>query len=185
MLKQLNWANRLTILRLLFIPLFVICLIQEREGAALIIFLLAGITDGLDGLIARSFSQKTTLGTFLDPMADKLLLTAAFLTLAIIGKLPGWLAVVTISRDIIIVAGSSVVYMINNHLEISPTIPGKLTTCFQLATIVVRLLQDFLLIPEAVSQGLIWLTAAITVFSGLHYIYIGANLVNNSAKTNN
>jgi cardiolipin synthase len=98
----MNLPNLLTLIRILLIPLFVILIINQSFSWALIVFALAGITDGIDGLIARITRQRTELGAYLDPIADKLLLAAGFITLAIIEMLPSWLAVIVIARDMII-----------------------------------------------------------------------------------
>jgi cardiolipin synthase len=176
----LNWPNRLSILRILLIPVFVIFMVYRYQGSALITFCLATITDGLDGVIARSLNQKTVLGTFLDPLADKLLLTTCFVVLALLEQIPVWLPIVTISRDVIIVLGSAILYIINSHLEISPTYPGKLTTVSQLITVFWVLVHNQLQAPFGVLfSGLLWFTALITIISGMHYIYIGTIMINN------
>ena len=101
----MNLPNILTLTRVLLIPLFVILIINKHFGWALITFAIAGITDGIDGLIARITHQRTELGAYLDPIADKLLLFAAFITLAIIEIIPSWLVVIVITRDVIILVG--------------------------------------------------------------------------------
>src|SRR3989304_9367297 len=101
----MNLPNLLTLTRVLLIPLFVIFIINKYFDWALLTFAIAGITDGLDGLIARLTHQRTELGAYLDPIADKLLLSAAFISLAIIDLLPSWLSIVVITRDVIILIG--------------------------------------------------------------------------------
>jgi len=116
MALSMNTANKLTVFRIVLIPFFVILLIYHYIAIALLVFGLASVTDAADGFIARRWKQKTRLGTFLDPMADKALLSTSFVTLAILHLLPGWLAVITISRDIIIVFGALIVYILNGNL---------------------------------------------------------------------
>ena len=111
----LTYANQLTILRMIFIPCFVLLLIYDHPKLAILVFILAGITDGLDGLLARKFQQKTVLGSFLDPMADKLLLTSAFLTLTVPAvpvayHVPVWLTVTSISRDLLIALAALIIH---------------------------------------------------------------------------
>src|SRR5262245_39773260 len=105
-------ANWLTLLRILLIPVFVTLLVYRRPGAALLAFGVAALTDLLDGWVARRFKDESTLGAFLDPVADKLLLTASFVTLTYLKVLPFWIAAVVISRDAILVVGTSLIYML-------------------------------------------------------------------------
>src|SRR4030043_2236531 len=121
----MNLPNILTLARVLMIPFFVIFIINERFGWALITFIIAGITDGIDGLIARITHQRTELGAYLDPIADKLLLSAAFITLAIIEILPSWLAVIVVTRDLIILTGLFVMILTNYRPKIHPSLVSK------------------------------------------------------------
>ena len=114
----MNLPNTLTLIRVILIPIFVILIMNHSFKWALITFAIAGITDGLDGLLARLTRQKTELGAFLDPIADKLLLISAYLTLAIIEILPGWLSVIVITRDIIILLGILVIMLISHPPQI-------------------------------------------------------------------
>ncbi len=184
MKKYLSWPNWLTISRILLIPIFTILLIYGYQGWAFSLFCLAGATDVLDGFIARSLNQRTELGTFLDPMADKLLLTTSYILLVVLKRLPIWLAVVVISRDLIIVLGSAIIYVINGHLKITPTLWGKLATFAQLLLVFTCLISGLWeSMPQMIIPFLIWLTAGVTIISGLHYIYVGNSLIN-SAKAN-
>src|SRR5512138_117083 len=126
----LTYANQLTILRMVFVPCFVILLIYDHPKSATILFLLAAITDGLDGLLARKLQQKTVLGSFLDPMADKILLTAAFVTLTIpslplLLHIPTWLTVLTISRDVLIALSVLIIHLQTHHTSFPPSLLGK------------------------------------------------------------
>src|SRR5512136_1094174 len=123
----MNLPNLLTLIRILLISLFVILIIDKSFSWALIIFALAGITDGMDGLIARITHQRTELGAYLDPIADKFLLTAAFVTLAIIEIIPNWLPAIVITRDIIILGGFFVLTLTNHRPKIQPTWISKVT----------------------------------------------------------
>jgi len=172
----MNWANRITLLRILLIPFFVGALIYGQLDKALWIFGLAVLTDAFDGYIARMHSQKTILGSFLDPLADKLLLTTSFISLAVIGglpvRLPPWIPLVVITRDIMILFGAALIHMHTGHLTIHPSIWGKLTTCLQMATIL-GVLVNF---PGI--QIIWWTMIAFTVISGWDYIQQGMELLN-------
>lgn len=175
---MLNLSNRLTILRILMIPLIVILLGYDLKKSALGVFFLAGITDALDGFFARIRKEKTQLGTILDPLADKLLLVSTFITLAFLEMLPLWLVILVISRDLILILGSVVKYLTTGSLIVSPTLLGKATTVIQLFAVVETLILDIFgrfFIPRYIS---LLLVALFTVTSGLHYIWIGAKSLN-------
>src|SRR5712692_608218 len=113
-------ANWLTLLRILLIPVFVTLLVYRRPGVALLVFAVAAFTDLLDGWVARRHKDESTLGAFLDPTADKLLLTASFITLTYLKALPFWIAAVVISRDVILVVGALLIYMLGGHILPGP-----------------------------------------------------------------
>lgn len=169
----MNLPNLITILRIIFIPFFVDFMIYGYYDWALVVFVAAGLTDGLDGLVARLSNQRTRLGAYLDSAADKLLLTAGFLTLALVKFIPFWVAVVVVSRDVILVLGSIILHMILGRQEISPTIWGKGTTAIQILYVVLVLLFSILSIQTFWMKPLLVLMVGITVFSGFHYIYRG------------
>jgi cardiolipin synthase len=169
----INIPNILTVLRILVTPLFVIFLIRDLYGYALLAFVFAGISDGLDGLVARMFNQRSDLGAVLDPIADKLLLTAAYLSLGILRDIPGWLAVVVISRDVLIVTGIGVLTFCGVPFDIRPSLISKWTTVVQILTVAVTLLELQFQGAAALWRVLCWITAGMTVLSGLHYTYIG------------
>jgi cardiolipin synthase len=163
-------ANWLTILRILLIPVFVSLLVYRRPGAALGVFAAAALTDMLDGWIARR--QQSQSGAFLDPIADKLLLTASFVTLTYLKVLPFWIAAVVLSRDVILVIGTLLVYMLGARVHPRPTWAGKTATFFQILTVLTGLGGRYLHLP-LVPRGVLWLAAAFTVISGLQYIVQG------------
>lgn len=177
----MNLPNILTLIRVLLIPVFVILIINKSFLSALITFGIAGLTDGLDGLIARITHQRTELGSYLDPIADKLLLSSAFVTLAIIEILPSWLSVIVITRDVIILIGFIVLVLLNHKPKIQPSIASKITTDFQIATVLVTLLKDYYPIFNDLSTFIIYGTIFFTIISGFHYIYIGTKLLNEKA----
>jgi len=176
--KIINLPNLLTLLRILVTPLFVIFMIKGHYRPALLVFFLAGISDGLDGFFARSFNQKTTLGAHLDPIADKLLLISTFVTLAVRQIIPSWLAVVVISRDILIFTGIAILRFFNVAFTIKPSTISKCTTVAQLATAFLVLLAFEATIVQPVLTPLFWLTTVLTTASGLHYVYLGITILN-------
>jgi cardiolipin synthase len=171
----LTIANLLTVLRLILIPVFVTTLYYQQFRWALAIFITAAITDGLDGLVARTLNQRTQLGAILDPMADKLLLVTAFVILSLprwslIDPIPFWLTVTAISRDAIIVLGAAVINMTTGFSRFRPSIPGKLNTLVQIVMIVFFLVANAFGLLAEYLPVVYYTTLAMAVFSGLHYI---------------
>ncbi len=168
-----NLPNFITLLRLGAIPVFLILLVDERYTEALIVFSLAGISDSLDGLLARWLDARTTLGAFIDPLADKLLLVSSFVILAFLGDIPRWLAVLVIMRDVIILIGYSVLFFVTGHaIEVRPTLIGKTSTFFQLLTVsmaLVALHNAAWQIPLLRDTSEILAGATVTI-SGLQYL---------------
>jgi cardiolipin synthase (CMP-forming) len=170
--------NQLTVLRILLIPVFVLLLVYDARIAALIVFLLTCISDCLDGYIARTWRQQTTLGTFLDPIADKLLMVTTFPTLALLNALPVPLTVLLIARDILLSIAVGIVLWITGRRLPGPTLLGRAAIFCQMWTVVFGLffyvfedwpllttLQPFILWPIFIA------TALLAVAAGLHYIY--------------
>ncbi len=174
----MNLPNSLTTLRILSIPVFTICLLYDQLFSALLIFVGAGVTDALDGLLARLYNQRTTLGAYLDPIADKLLLTTAFIGLAVLGIIPRWLTVVVIARDVIILLGILILILTSHKVEINPIFLSKATTVFQTLTVALALLTHYVPSISALLTYLIWATTLLTCFSGLQYMYIGSKYFN-------
>lgn len=173
--SQLTAANQLTILRMLLIPAFVILLMYGYRGWALLTFVAAGITDMLDGLIARRTGQKTTLGAWLDPMADKLLVLSMFvmLTLPNIGsanRLPLWFTILVISRDVAIVLTVAVINLAVGPRTFRPSMFGKLATATYILTGVVALWFNYLNQPSPLVTLFVYASLAITVVSAAHYL---------------
>jgi cardiolipin synthase len=174
-----NIPNLLTIVRILLTPFFVILLLKDMFGTALAVFAVAGVSDALDGFIARYYNQRTSLGAYLDPIADKILLSAAFIGLAVLKIIPGWLAVIVISRDVLIFIGIAIFTITEKKYKVSPSIVSKCTTTAQITTIIVTLLNVNLSGLITLREILFWTTAALTTISGFHYIYIGMNILQN------
>ncbi len=169
----LNIPNTLTLTRILLIPLFVTSVIYNRYDLALLLFLFAALTDMFDGLIARMRNQKTALGTFLDPLADKFLLVTSFILFAIYKKVPVWFTITIISRDVIVVTGWIIIYLVAHTAKVEPSPLGKTAIALQLVLICYILLDiNFPKLP-GIHPYLIWTTALFTILSGLHYIYRG------------
>ena len=172
----MNLPNLITIIRIILVPVMVIFLLTDKHAHALVVFIIAVISDGLDGAIARAFNQKTALGAFLDPLADKLLLTTAYVILAVYDFVPVWLTVMIVSRDVIILSGLAVLSAYNNFPDIKPTVDSKITTFFQMATILYYLAFNHSAAATKVGISLIIITGVMTAISGIRYIIIGFRL---------
>jgi cardiolipin synthase len=183
--SPISIPNILTILRILLTPLFVILLLRDLFPMALVVFALAGLSDGLDGFIARYFNQRTALGAWLDPMADKLLLVSAFVALAVLGVIPPWVGVVVIARDVIISLGIAVLTLTEKKYEVKPSIVSKCTTTAQIVTVMISLFDPMRMKLASLHLPILWVTAILTIMSGLHYIYIGMHILNEPNKTKN
>lgn len=167
----MNIPNFLTIFRILLVPVFVIFVINGELELALIVFIVAGITDGLDGLIARVLNQRTVIGTYLDPIADKMLLISAYLSLTLKNLLPVWLSVTVISRDVIIISGIAIISLMGKTADIRPSMISKFTTVFQILTVIITLYPN----PFTPRQIQLFIVSAalFTIISGLQYMYRG------------
>jgi cardiolipin synthase len=162
-------ANKITVLRIIAIPFFVIALIEDYLLTAQILFVLSVFSDALDGAIARMRGERTPLGTFLDPMADKLLLISAFITLTCLGRLPLWVFVAVLSRDVLILMGWLLVYLLTNNRKIEPRPLGKITTVLQMGFLMGALFS----IPALYYHALLDVMIAATILSTFDYIWIG------------
>jgi cardiolipin synthase (CMP-forming) len=171
-------ANWLTLLRILLIPVFITLLVYRRPMLAFAVFCLASLTDLLDGYIARHGGRPTRLGAFLDPLADKLLLTSAFVTLTYLKVVPFWITAVVVSRDLILSVGVLVIHVAGQTVHPAPTRLGKLTTVFQMATVLAAMLFFFYVMAPAVPRAFAWATAALTIVSGLQYLIQGLKRLN-------
>ncbi len=171
-----NIPNTLTITRIVIIPIFLTSIIYKRYDYALYLFIIAALTDTFDGLFARLKNQKTALGRFLDPLADKFLLVTAFIVFSIYGWIPKWLTITVISRDIIIVTGWFILHLIYSTSKVEPSILGKATILVQSLLIAYILIDINLLFLPDIPPLFLWATAGITILSGLHYIYRGLKL---------
>lgn len=180
--RLINIANALTAFRVMLVPLFAHFLITGRVRRSLIVFAICGITDALDGLLARLLKQRTVVGFYLDPIADKLLMATSFIVLAYVKIMPVWLAVLVISRDLFILIGSIIILLLHGSGKIRATGAGKMNTFVQIVTVIYFLaIRAFPWIGQMMPPGaektaaaaVVGLCAATTAISGLHYLYIG------------
>jgi len=184
-------ANKLSLFRILLVPGFVLCLLYYRAGEseslrylAVTLFAVAVITDAVDGYIARVEKQATRLGAILDPLADKLLLVSAFLSLSLIRslpadyRLPAWVPILVLSRDALIVFGWILVVLLTGDFQAQPKPSriGKITTFFQMMTVV------SVLLGWPFSKFILWAAMVLTILSGIDYIREGNRLLNFSVK---
>jgi cardiolipin synthase (CMP-forming) len=182
-LGNLTVANQLTILRIVLIPAFVLLVVYGRLGAALVVFITAGVTDALDGLIARRAGQRTSLGAWLDPMADKLLLLTTFIVLTLpaiplTNHLPLWLTVVVISRDIVIVGVVAIVNLAVGPRTFKPSVYGKATTAVFILTAVAVMYFNYRREKSPLVDAAIWLSLALTLLSSADYFFRLRRLIN-------
>jgi len=184
----MNLANKLTVFRILLIPFFIASILYYSEAraylkiAAFAIFALAAFTDAIDGGIARSRDQITDLGVVLDPIADKLLIVSAFISLSAIKtipdtlRIPAWAVLTVITRDIIIIIGSLLIYILKGNIDIRPSWLGKITTFFQMISIL------FILAIFKYNQFFIYPAVAVTLLSTVDYIWRGSRLLSENQQ---
>lgn len=174
----MNIPNYITLARIVLIPFFIGLMIYHHYRAATAVFVVACLTDALDGMIARLTKQQTNLGAFLDPIADKLLIVSAFVTLVLRGMLPVWFVMVVVSRDVILVLGSMVLFLTGHEFKARPSIIGKSTTVLQLSAVSLSLVLHIYGVKSPLMQVLYWVTAIFTVISGIQYLSRGTKIVN-------
>lgn len=181
---MMNLANKITISRIILTPIFITAIVYSRMDIALVFFTLAILSDGLDGFIARTRNEKTVLGTILDPVADKILLISAFICLSLVKNLPAglrlppYVPIIVISRDAIIVLGSIIIHVIKGDVKIEPSFWGKLTTFFQMMTIV-SILVKFMY------SEVVWdIAMVLTIISGADYMFKGSRILSENNLNN-
>jgi len=167
-------ANQLTLMRLIFVPFVIINVVDGNYGWALILFMAAGFSDGLDGLLARTLKQQTMLGEYLDPIADKLLLSSLFLVLSFMDRIPWKFTILVFTRDVCILMVSAVLYIAVGLRNFRPSVYGKLNTLAQVAAVFFVLL--FEVRPEPwiyrTDRALLWTALTLTCVSAIHYIIL-------------
>ena len=186
-MKNLTLANQLTILRIALIPAFVLLVVYGYLGAALLVFSIAGLTDALDGLIARRAGQRTSLGAWLDPMADKLLLVTTFVVLTLPGiplanHLPLWLTVLVISRDVVIVGVVAIINLAVGPRTFRPSLFGKATTAAFIVTSVVVMFFNYRGETSILIDIGIWLSLALTLVSSADYFFKLRRLITDAGE---
>jgi len=184
MFQLRNLPNLLSVLRILLVPPVVYYMLQQQYMPALVLFVIAGVTDSLDGWLAKHFNWQSRLGEILDPLADKLLLVSSYIVFAWLDHLPIWLVACVFIRDIIIVAGGVAYRIFFGEVDILPTYISKLNTLMQIVLIAVVLVSlAWLSISPIVITGLIWTVFMTTILSGVVYIYLwGMRAVNQLRK---
>jgi len=172
--RILTPANQITILRLAFVPFFAILVVAQEYRGALAVLTAAALSDMVDGMVARRLKQETPLGVALDPIADKLLMTTAYLTLAFRDALPWWLTILVIGRDVGIIITALLISLVAGYRPFRPTILGKASTAAQVATVfaAVSFQAHVPFVPEGLVQICVYLAAALTVVSGIHYVIV-------------
>lgn len=172
--------NQITFLRLAFLPFFLILMSYERYKWALLVLVIAGFSDGIDGLIARKFNQGSSLGAYLDPIADKLLLSSSFIVLAFKKQFAWWLTILVLSRDVLILVVAAAIILVSGYRPFPPSIYGKFTTFLQIILVFAAVLAAAY--PEmhlhTLIRVLIYMVSALCVFSGLHYSFTMARQLN-------
>ena len=176
-------ANQLTLTRVLLVPVFVILVVYGYLGWALIVFMVAGLTDLFDGLLARTLSRRTTLGAWLDPMADKFLLVTTFVVLTLpnlglVNRLPIWLTILIISRDLLIVVAVAIINLAVGRREFRPSIYGKIATATYIMTCVTIMYFNYLQRTSMWVEAGVYASAVITLISTVHYAIYGTKLLN-------
>lgn len=183
-------ANILTFLRMGLIPVFAIMLVYHKEGWALAVFTIAGVSDGIDGFIARRLKQESELGQMMDPIADKLLMTTAFIMLTIPGMLssgrhlpvPFWVTATVIGRDVLIIAVAGVINMMTGFRGFQPSWLGKASTFVQVSGVILILVAAVFPPLQGYLPSVYTTVAAFAVFSGIHYIFHVAKLMKQAEK---
>ncbi|MBI3089058.1 MAG: CDP-diacylglycerol--glycerol-3-phosphate 3-phosphatidyltransferase [Candidatus Tectomicrobia bacterium] len=176
----LSLPNRITLCRIVAAPIFLILVVYGYHRSALFLFILSSLTDALDGFLARTYHQRTRLGRILDPLADKLLLAAAFIVMAMKEMLPAWITIVVVSRDALIVLGALLLFLATGQLANGPSKLGKATTAAQFCLIILVLAFPVPAKQPAFVVQLGWLTAFLTAASGVHYLYHGMRRLNDA-----
>jgi cardiolipin synthase len=166
MTRPVNAANLLTLLRIVLVPFVILAILEDRHSLALALFAGAALTDILDGAVARRFRLATPAGAWLDPVADKCLLSGAFLALAAAGMMPWWLVGIVFGRDFYILAGAASVMLLTSVRKFPPSIWGKVSTFVQILTVVVSMAGYV-----GAARVMLWPCAAFTVWSGIHYTW--------------
>lgn len=191
--RIITLPNLLTIVRMALIPVFVSLLFYQKFLLALGVFLVAGITDGLDGLLARRFHQQSPLGRILDPIADKMMLVTSFVVLSMRGvfptplpkhlPIPFWVTITVISRDVFILVGAAAINMVSGFRAFRPSFLGKLSTVVQILAVATVILAAQIRVGTGYYLPTVYTTVfALTLLSGIHYVFFVSGLMNDDRK---
>lgn len=172
----MNIPNTLTVFRFLLVPVFLVFLLNGLIMQALVTFIMAGITDALDGAIARMTNSMTEIGMIMDPLADKALVLSALIALTAMGILPIWITLVVFVRDIVVVSGGFIIYKRRYKMKMRPVLTGKLATFMLLSLLVLTLLGIYWSREFSFTPFLVWLTMALVVISGVQYVIRGIKI---------
>jgi len=176
---KINLPNLITLLRIFLVPVFAVILFYTKSFPVLQwwafgVFCIAAISDALDGYFARALKDQSFFGTVLDPVADKLLLLTGFIILSSQGLIPVWLTIIVVSRDVVIIGGVVIIHIMTHSVSIRPTPLGKLTTCVQMITLAI------VLYPVFNFYYLFYLTAFVTIISGVDYVIQSSKVLNST-----
>src|SRR5690242_15852178 len=191
--RIITLPNVLTIFRMALIPVFVSLLFYQQLLLALAIFIVAGISDGLDGLLARRFHQQSPLGRILDPIADKLMLVTSFIVLSMKGvyptpipkhlPIPFWVTITVLSRDVFILVGAAAINIVSGFRAFQPSLPGKISTVVQIVAVATVMLAAQVRVGTGYYLPTVYACVfAFTLFSGIHYIFFVSRLINKSSS---
>ena len=171
--RWINVPNLLTLTRLILTPFIILSILRTKPWEALTLFFIAAVTDVLDGAAARRSGEVTQVGAYLDPVADKCLLSGVFVALAAAREIPWWIVALVLGRDIYILLGVGIIRLFTPVRKFPPSVWGKISTFVQIATVVTKMSQDALRIPvlDSISIAMLWVCAAFTLWSGLHYTW--------------
>jgi len=189
--RIITLPNVLTIFRMALIPVFVSLLFYQKFVLALVAFVIAGVTDGLDGLLARRFQQQSPLGRILDPIADKLMLVTSFIVLTMKGvyptpipkhlPIPFWVTITVLSRDVFILVGAAAINVVTGFRGFQPSLPGKISTVVQIIAVATVMLAAQLRTGTGYYLPTVYAAVfAFTLFSGIHYVFFVSRLINRS-----
>src|SRR5437667_5383012 len=186
---MITLLNVLTVFRMALIPVFVSLLFYQKFVLALVVFVIAGITDGLDGLLARRFHQQSPLGRILDPVADKMMLVTSFVVLSMRNVVPApilkhlpipfWVTITVISRDVFILVGAAAINMVTGFRAFQPSLPGKISTVVQIVAVATVILAAQTRVGTGYYLPTLYaLVFTLTVPSGVHYVFFVSRLLN-------
>ncbi len=181
--KLINLPNLLTLSRILMTPFIVYSILNHFAIQALVLMIIAGLTDMLDGAIAKYFHMQTVVGAYMDPIADKLMLVSSIISLFIVGQVPMFLFLAVVFRDVIIVVGAMLYELVTHRLEMQPTYISKITTVVQIIYVSTALLHIAWPLPVGLMDVAVWITFTITCVSGIQYMLLWTDKATHAEHT--